>query len=181
MNLFYRKVKFFSLSALVALAFQATTMLPVFADEFKNKAKAVMLYKFFQYVTWPGTKSFSDSEEARFCYHGKNSFLHILNYIKNKKKSGPQFSIKEISLFDRAESCHLMFISKLDDSALQFLHRESLPILTVSDQMNFFENGGMIALYFEGDRLQLEVNKTKLSQAGLKISTKLLRIAKNIR
>jgi hypothetical protein len=181
MNRYFCKVKFLFLSALIAVTFQVSWMLPVYADDFKIKAKAVMVYKFFQYVTWPDTKYFSASKEAGFCYHGKNSFLPILDYIKNKKKSGPQFSIKEISSFDDIDDCHLLFVSELDDSTLSFLRRKPLPILTVSDQISFFENGGMILLYFEEDRLQLEVNKTRLSESGLKISSKLLRIAKNIR
>jgi len=181
MNRYFDKVRFLFLLAFVAVILQVFWMLPVFADEFKSKAKAVMVYKFFQYVTWPDTRSFSASNEAGFCYHGKNSFLPILSYIKNKKKSGPQFSIKEVSSFDDIDGCHLLFISKLDDSTLGFLQRNPLPILTVSDQISFFENEGMISLYFEEDRLQLEVNKTRLSEAGLKISSKLLRIAKNIR
>ncbi len=181
MNRLFCKVKLLFFSALVAVIFQSIWTLPVFADEFKSKAKAVMVYKFFQYVTWPEIKYFSASEEAGFCYHGKNSFLTILSYIKNKKKSGPQFSIKEVTSFNDINGCHLLFLSELDDPTLNFLRRNPLPILTVSDQMSFFESGGMISLYFEEDRLQLEVNKTRLSQAGLKISSKLLRIAKNIR
>jgi hypothetical protein len=180
MNRPFCKIKYLFLLAVVVI-FQSIWALPVFADEFKNKAKAVMVYKFFQYVSWPQTKIFSASNEAGFCYHGKNSFLPILSYIKNKKKTGPQFSIKEVSSFDNLDGCHLLFVSKLDDSTLSFLRRAPLPILTVSDQVSFFENEGMISLYFEEDRLQLEVNKTRLSQAGLKISSKLLRIAKNIR
>jgi len=180
MNRLFGKVKFLFLLA-IAITFQVSWALPVYADNFKSKAKAVMVYKFFQYVTWPQTNSFSASNEACFCYRGKNSFLPILTYIKNKKKSGPQFTIKEVSSFDNIDSCHLLFISDLDDSTLSFLRRTPLPILTVSDEMSFFENGGMISLYFEEDRLQLEVNKTRLSEAGLNISSKLLRIAKNIR
>jgi hypothetical protein len=180
MNRFFYKIKIFFL-LVVVLIFQVVWTLPVFADEFKSKAKAVMVYKFFQYVTWPDSQYLSASKEAGFCYHGKNTFLPILNYIKNKKKSGPQFSIKEISSFDSIDDCHLLFVSELDDPTLNYLRRNPLPILTVSDQMSFFENGGMISLYFEEDRLQLEVNKSRLSEAGLKISSKLLRIAKNIR
>ncbi len=179
-RLFY-KIKIFFLFALIVLSFHSAWVLPTFADEFKNKAKAVMVYKFFQYVTWPGAKNLATSGEARFCYYGKNSFLKILSYIKNKKKSGPQFSIQEVFSLDNAGACHLLFISELDGPTSSFLHKPPLPVLTVSDKMSFFKNGGMISLYFEEDRLQLEVNKTMISQAGLKISSKLLRIAKNIR
>ena len=152
------KIKALIICFVMVFLFHVTNPLEAVADDFKNKAKAVMVYKFFQYVTWPNEMHNSLSGEACFCYYGKNPFLKVLKYIKKKKKSGPQFLIKEAISLNNVSECNLLFFSTLDDRSLEFLKKDPLPVLTVSDSLSFFDNGGMIALYFEDDRLQLEVN-----------------------
>jgi hypothetical protein len=53
-------------------------------------------------------------------------------------------------------------------------------VLTVGDCKGFAEQGGMINFVLENDRVQFEVNRKAAEQAGLKISSKLLSVAKSV-
>jgi hypothetical protein len=50
--------------------------------------------------------------------------------------------------------------------------------LTVGDTKGFAEQGGMINFVLDNDRVQFEVSRKAVEQAGLKISSKLLSVAK---
>jgi len=51
-------------------------------------------------------------------------------------------------------------------------------VLTVGDTKGFAELGGIINFVLDNDRVRFEVNRKAAEQAGLKISSKLLIVAK---
>jgi hypothetical protein len=53
-------------------------------------------------------------------------------------------------------------------------------ILIVGESEGFARQGGMINFVLEGDRVLFEVNQRAAEQAGLKISAKLLSVAKEV-
>jgi len=57
----------------------------------------------------------------------------------------------------------------------------NLPILTVSDQDGFLDNGGMIVLKNNGSRLQFGVDLRRVEKSGIKISSKMLQVANEVR
>ena len=50
----------------------------------------------------------------------------------------------------------------------------------MGDTKGFVEQGGMINFVLENDRVRFEVNHKAAEQAGLKISSKLLNVAKSV-
>ncbi len=52
-----------------------------------------------------------------------------------------------------------------------------LQALTVSDIPHFAERGGMIGLVNQADRIRFEVNVAPLENAGLTVSSELLKVA----
>lgn len=55
---------------------------------------------------------------------------------------------------------------------------EGLPILTVSDDPGFVEKGGMLALVIRGGRMTFDADPDRIDQAGLSVSSKVLRLAR---
>jgi hypothetical protein len=51
------------------------------------------------------------------------------------------------------------------------------PILTVSELPGFAESGGMIELYQMDDRIRFKVNLQSIREAGLELSSSLLKLA----
>jgi len=53
-------------------------------------------------------------------------------------------------------------------------------VLTVGDGEGFIDEGGMIGLVRSGDRLQFDINQPALQRAGLRASSQLLKLARNL-
>ena len=53
-------------------------------------------------------------------------------------------------------------------------------VLTVSDQPDFAASGGMIGMIRLDNRLQFEINVGAAREAGLRVSSNLLRLARSI-
>ena len=177
-SLFYR-VKNFWLTGLIAGLCLVVLANPgaAGADDLKSKTKAVFIFKLFHYVTWP--KTGQDQKCAMVCVYGQNSFPDTLSYLQKKK---PGLKIKTISDIKSAGDCNLLFIGTMDTAAEEYIKKpDETGTLTVSDIPHSFDNGCMILMFYENDRLQLNINRTKLHKAGLKINSKLLRHARIVK
>lgn len=80
------------------------------------------------------------------------------------------------------ESCRILYLGA--DQAGQWPQLRARvsgrPVLTVSDMSGFIEQGGIIGLVREGDRIRWEVNRTAADRAGLFLSAQLLRNATRV-
>jgi hypothetical protein len=57
----------------------------------------------------------------------------------------------------------------------------TLPVLTVSDGKGFSHASGIIELYVEAGRMRFAINVDAVERSGLRISSRLLGLAKVIR
>ncbi len=81
---------------------------------------------------------------------------------------------------DGSDACHILFIGddelKRAPSILQKLG--NAPVLTVGEDEGFLSGGGIINLAKEEKRISLHVNLTSANRVRLKISSKLLGVAR---
>jgi hypothetical protein len=54
-------------------------------------------------------------------------------------------------------------------------------VLTVSDAARFAETGGMVELFVEGDRMRFAVNVDALQRARVRLSSRMLGLAKIVK
>jgi hypothetical protein len=145
------------------------------------QVKAAFLYNFAKFVEWP-PGSFSDaSAPLRICVFGRARFGQELRDItKEKTVNGRKLEINQVTDLQQARSCHILFIASLEKAAMkQTLEGlRGASVLTVGDTKAFTEQGGMINFVLENDRVEFEVNRKTAEGAGLKISSKLLSVAK---
>jgi hypothetical protein len=145
------------------------------------QVKAAFLYNFAKFVEWPPS-SFSDaSAPFRICVFGPNPFGTELRDITNAKMvNGHKLEVYQVIDLQTARTCHIVFIASSEAGQLKRI-LESLRgsyVLTVGDIKGFAEQGGMISFVLENERVQFVVNRKATEQSGLKISSKLLSVAK---
>jgi hypothetical protein len=145
--------------------------------------KAAFLYNFAKFVEWPSS-SFSDaSAPLRICVFGQDPFGQELRDIANEKTvNGRKLLVNQVADLQTAKACHILFIASSEKAQLKQV-LESLRgtrALTVSDTKGFVEQGGMINFVLENERVRFEVNQKAAEQAGLKVSSKLLNVAKSV-
>jgi len=145
--------------------------------------KAAFLYNFAKFVEWPSS-SFSDaSSPLQICIFGRDPFGQALRDITNQKTvNGRKLEVNQVTDLQHARACHILFIASSGETPVKQIvdGLRGAGVLTVSDSKGFTDQGGMINFVLENDRVQFEVNQKAAEQVGLKISSKLLSVAKMV-
>lgn len=143
------------------------------------EVKAVFLFNFTRFVQWP-----ADAKRAAgpmvIGVLGRDPFGRTLDeVVKGEGVSGRRLVVKRIERVEDAADCDEVFIAASEaqelGKILEFL--EGRPVLTVSDIPGFAARGGMIGLVSSGGRVKIQINPEEAKEAGLQISSKLLRPA----
>lgn len=150
-------------------------------DEYK--VKAAYLYNFAKFVTWPEDTFKDPSLPLGICIFGDDPFGDAIDVIKDKNVKGKKLEIKQSSGKSELMGCHILFISPSENKNLSGILKniKNKHMLTVSDMNKFAHRGGMINLKQVKDKIRLEINHEAAKQSGLKVSSKLLKIAKVIK
>jgi len=163
----------------VVLCFMAVGMQAQTPTEYQ--VKAAFLYNFAKFIEWP-TSGFPDaSAPLRICVLGQDPFGQELHAITNEKTvNGRKFQVDQVVDLQLARTCHILFIASSEKARVKRIlgSLRGTDVLTVGDTQGFAEQGGMINLVLENNRVLFEVNRKAAEQAGLKISSKLLSVAK---
>jgi hypothetical protein len=82
-----------------------------------------------------------------------------------------------------AVSCRVLYISSSEDSRLKevLTALDKAGVLTVSDMPQFAQHGGMIQFVLDGNKIRFEVNLASAEDAGLSLSSELLKVAITVR
>jgi hypothetical protein len=165
--------------AIIVLFLSGARAQPPTAGEYQ--VKAAFLYNFAKFVEWPPS-SFSDvSAPLRICVLGQDPFGQALLDITHEKiVSGHKLEVDEVADVALARTCHILFIASSEKVQLKriFESLRGTDVLSVGDTRGFAELGGIINFVLENDRVRFEVNRKAGDRAGLKISSKLLGVAK---
>jgi hypothetical protein len=80
-------------------------------------------------------------------------------------------------------NCRVLYISSSEDSRLKEVlgALDKAGVLTVSDIPQFLQRGGMIQFVMVGNKIRFEVNLTSAQDAGLTLSSELLKVAAAVR
>jgi len=169
-----------SLLMCITALFQLLTF-SLFAKEKDSNLKLVFIAKFLKFITWPEAEKSSDK------YH-----IGIIGDTPLKKVvSGAQYSFKardkeivieKLGSLEKIEHLDVLFIAESEFKNLSNILAisEKKRILTVADTPGFAEKGVMINFYKKGQKLRFEINKTAVEKAGIKISSKLYKLARVI-
>jgi len=153
------------------------------SDELPEYAvKAAFLYHFAHFVDWSAPRP--DPAAVTIGVLGKDPFGDLLdNAVVGKTVSGRRVTIRRFASIEALQPCDILFISSSEASRLpQVLSRVGKwSVLTVGEADRFARRGGMIGFFYEDSRVRLEVNVGAADAAGLRISSKLLSVARLVK
>lgn len=147
------------------------------------QVKAAYVFNFGKFVKWPVAAA-SPGDSFSICVLGEDTFGSVLeSTLAGQSIGGKPVTVKRIAKPRDAASCHILFISSADESHLRdiFSTLGQSAVLTVSDIPDFSKRGGMIQFVLEGDRVRFEVNRASAEEAGLTLSSDLLKVAAAVR
>ncbi len=140
------------------------------------EVKAAFLYKFISFVDWP-----EDDLIITIGVLGDDPFGAVLNRLTaDKTVNGKKIVVKRFKKVAELEFCHILFISSSEGEHLGEIMKalEHSGTLTVGDMKKFAQSGGIIEFTMEKNKIRFEINIGSARRAGLKISSKLLKLAK---
>ncbi len=141
--------------------------------------KVAYLHKFAKFVEWPNEALPPQSAAFALCVLGTDSFVGALPSIQGKPIKGRKIEIKYFAQQAPGKGCHILFVSSSEaDRISQIIKPLQLtPYLTVADIERFAHLGGMINFITQGHKTRFAINVKAAQRAGLRIRSKLLKLA----
>ncbi len=142
--------------------------------------KAAFLYNFAKFAEWPALAS---GVPIVICVVGDDAIAAALaQTIRGQNIAGHALSVGRPPDAAAWPACHLLFITAADTQSVGALRAvKTLPVLTVSDGKGFSQSGGIIEFYVENGRMRFAINVDAVERSGLRLSSRLLGLAKVIR
>jgi hypothetical protein len=142
--------------------------------------KAAFLYNFAKFVEWPADAFTGPASPIVLFVYGVDPFGDALKSLKGKTANGRPIVVRYAANLGELERCHLLFVSASSMALLPKILQatKSWSVLTVGDVDGFARDGGTINLVNEGQRVVIEINTEAAQRSRLKISSKLLALAK---
>jgi YfiR/HmsC-like len=151
--------------------------------EIEYRFKAVYILNFFQFVEWPDSAFENGQSPIVLAVLGDDPFGKILDETVQSEKIGSRsIVVKRFHGLNELGPCQALFISSSEKGTVQtILNRiDDHPVLTISDIEDFGDQGGDIGFYFDNNKIRFAINVQALKQSDLRVSSKLLRLAKII-
>lgn len=172
-------------SALLCLAVLLTTGAwnPAGADLGKAgeyQVKAAFLINFINFVEWPHNALPTDTIIIGVL--GRDPSDGAIDALKGKTVKGRQVIVRHYDEPEEARNADLLFICPSGKRALPLILKSlrNRPVLTVGDQQGFVRAGVMINMVLVRKKVGFEINLPASQRAGIRISSQLLKLAKEV-
>lgn len=173
-------------SRLAALAIALAVAVPMHAQPpsaIEANVKAVFLYNFAKYVSWPAVAIGDRSPaEIRICVTADDSFFALLkSAVQGEDIDGKPLVPVALDGLDAAKTCQILYVgdARTPDARAWLGVVRTSQVLTVAD--GTLPDGPVIAFVRDQNRVRFDVNRIAASRHGLNISSKLLRLARQVR
>jgi hypothetical protein len=167
-----------------AIALRPVTPVVLAQTASEPALKAAFLFNFPKFTEWPG-EILAAGDPLLLCVVNDSVVAGLLEtHTKARTAAGRALMVATMTQDSPAlSSCGVLFMAGLDPARrgtlLQALSRK--PILTVGDGEGFARAGGVVGLFIKDGTLQFAINTVAAERAGLRLSSKLLSLAKLVK
>lgn len=171
--------------SLIVCVFLAVASPAVIAeDALEYRVKAAFLYNFARFIEWPAEAGKDVASPMQVCTFGSDPFGTALNAtLKGKTVNGRGLTASNVTSASDAENCEILFVpAQISDTDSRKLLSQvkGKSVLTVGEEQQFNRSGGIVRFLLEDGKVRFEINLGAAKASGLKISSKLLKVAKTI-
>jgi hypothetical protein len=147
------------------------------------QVKAAFLLSFATFTEWPATAFESPSSPLRICVMGDDPFDGSLaRTVQGETVAGHPVVTHHLDSGEALTDCHVLFVPRAAD-ARAVLDRggAGMPVLTIGESDGSGRAGAIINFALDQGRVRFDVNRTAAERQGLRLSSKLLRIARLVK
>lgn len=145
------------------------------------QVKAAFLFHFAQFVEWPADAFPQDDSPLVIGVLGRaDPFGGSLERAVREKRIGNHpISVAHYDSAGALGPCQILFVCDDQGEALEsILQKAGNATLTVSDIEGFTDRGGLVRFFPEDNKVRFEINLDGVRHSRLRISSKLLKLAK---
>jgi hypothetical protein len=144
--------------------------------------KAAFLYNFAKFAEWPGDPTPSSS--ITLCVLDDAAVENALGQLVNGGVvNGHPVTVLRGTQNRTLRGCHVLYFGDTDPGRAVpiFDELKNAAVLTVGDGDQFPRSGGMVGLFVEDGRMRFAINADQAQRAGIRLSSKLLSLAKLVK
>lgn len=140
--------------------------------------KATYLYNFALYTEWPETVG----DTLNLCVLGGELFGDALNLIQGKHIYQRKLNAYRVSSYKETRGCQIVFISEQQSQYAQSVVGllGDAPVLTVTEGGGVARSPMMVDMQIENQKIIFNINASAARRVNLNLSSKLLRLARNV-
>ncbi|GAB4264780.1 MAG: hypothetical protein Kow0065_15550 [Methylomicrobium sp.] len=149
-----------------------------------DRVKAAFVLNIARFVTWPDGAFMSQESDLSFCLYRDNPIHRAVEMLQNEAVAGRRITVNRIETWTESGTCHIMLIARqqlrryLDEARSE----EIRPVLTIvdltdSENVSAEANEALVTLVRNDKRIGFQINLGRSLQAGLKMSSQLLKLA----
>lgn len=146
----------------------------------EDDIKAAFLFNFTKYVEWPAP---DPTQPFRICTVAGSGFGSAVDRTVTGETAGGR-AIQHVAppTPDAARACQILFVGRLESDRIERWLRalRDAPMLVVGESRAAWDRGAHINFVLEENRVKFDVNPDAASRAGLRMSSKLLRVARKV-
>ncbi len=146
--------------------------------------KAVFLYSYGRYVTWPEEGPGKIEDDFVIGVLGDSAVIGKLKRIAKKRTiAGHAIRLIRVESPEKIPHCHILYVAGHSDENRQKAIVEAtadLPLLIVGETDGFAERGAAINFYLSGNSVRFQINAETVRQRGLQLNAKLLNLGDRV-
>ncbi|WP_372864662.1 YfiR family protein [Spongiibacter sp.] len=171
------------LSGLGGVLLSALLSQSVLAQDLEKRVKAAYIFNFTRFIDWPDSAFASADSPLVVCVASDREIAVTLNsLLAGKQKSGRPLLSSLVLRAEDAEGCHVLYIAADGEQEQRRWLRVpgNRHTLTIADNATFLERGGVVGFALVDGKLRFDISQPHAQGAGLKISSKLLNLARRV-
>jgi|SRR5450432_1084185 hypothetical protein len=147
------------------------------------RLKASFLTTFPSFIDWPAKVFPSAQAPFLVCVLGDFRFGTTLAEVaRTTSPQGRRAEVRWVRRDEEARNCQILFVSESEVNRYPQVLRiaQGQSILTVGETSDFLSAGGMLSFVFQNGSLQFEINLAAANAAHLRVSSRLLALARRV-
>src|SRR5262245_48526352 len=145
-----------------------------------NQAKANMLWNIAKFVEWPALPD-DKTQPLVFTILGEDDLAaELAGLLSSRTVNGRPVFVRFARRAQDARGSQILYLAASESEQMGSVLAavDSSAVLTVSDAPSFAAHGGMVGFAMDGTRVRFEVNLNRAEKSGLKLSAKVLSLAR---
>ena len=146
------------------------------------KVKAAFLYKFASYVEWPADVFEPDSPFVIGVTGADALADELAQIVVGRSIGGRPVAVRKLRRSDPVSGLHILFVGRSNRGLPSdvLASAKGRPVLTVTESEDAFALGSVINFVIVDDKVRFDVALREAEQANLKVSARLLSVARKV-